>query len=51
MENVAALVADARSFRMEWEALGPMVPGLDPMQAVERLNKFQQPFEARPLLS
>ena len=49
VENVAALVADARSFRIEWEAHGPMVPGLDPMQAVERLKKFQQPFEARPV--
>lgn len=45
--DVGAFVADARSFRLEWEAHGPMVAGLDPMEAVSRLNKFQQPFEVR----
>lgn len=43
--DVAAFVQDVRSFRIEWEAYGPMVAGLDPMDAVERLQKFQQPFE------
>lgn len=43
--DVGSFVADARSFRIEWEAHGPMVPGLDPMEAVDRLKKFQQPFE------
>jgi hypothetical protein len=47
MAEVAAFVQDARSFRIEWEAYGPMVAGLDPMEAVERLQKFQQPFEVR----
>ncbi len=36
---------DAQSFRRDWEAHGPMVPGLDPMEAVDRLKKFKQMFE------
>jgi hypothetical protein len=28
-----------------------MVPGLDPMEAVDRLKKFQQMFEVRLVLS
>lgn len=38
-------MADAQAFRRDWEANGPMVPGLDPMEAVDRLKKFQQMFE------
>ena len=42
---MAGFAVDARSFRLDWEANGPMVPGLDPMAAQERLQKFQQTFE------
>ncbi len=45
VKEVAVFVTDVRSFRAEWEAKGPMVPGLDPMEAVDRLKKFQQMFE------
>lgn len=38
-------MTDAQQFRKDWEAAGPMVPGLDPMEAVDRLKKFQQMFE------
>ena len=38
-------MADAQAFRREWEAAGPMVPGLDPMEAMDRLRKYQQMFE------
>ena len=34
-----------QAFRKDWEANGPMVPGLEPMEAVDRLKKFQQLFE------
>ncbi|KAI3432720.1 hypothetical protein D9Q98_004263 [Chlorella vulgaris] len=47
LADVRALVADAVAFRADWEAAGPTVPGLDPMDASERLRKFQQLFEAR----
>ena len=40
---------DARAFRSDWQLQGPMVPGLDPMEAVDRLKKFQQLFEVRVL--
>ena len=45
VKEVAAFVGDAHAFRTEWELQGPMVPGLDPMEAVDRLKKFQQLFE------
>ena len=38
-------VVDAVAFRQDWEANGPTVPGLDPMDATDRLRKFQQLFE------
>lgn len=38
-------MSDAQAFRREWDAGGPMVPGLDPMEAMDRLRKFQQMFE------
>lgn len=40
-------VVDAVNFRKDWKDNGPMVPGLDPMDAVDRLKKFQQMFEVR----
>jgi dynein heavy chain len=45
IKEVHAFVVDAQAFRRDWEANGPMVPGLDPMEAVDRLKKFQQMFE------
>jgi hypothetical protein len=45
VREVKAFVVDAQQFRRDWEANGPMVPGLDPMDAVDRLKKFQQMFE------
>jgi len=47
IREVKAFVIDAQNFRRDWEAHGPMVPGLDPMEAVDRLKKFQQMFEVR----
>lgn len=47
VKEVAAFVQDAQAFRKDWETNGPMVPGLDPMEAVDRLKKFQQMFEVR----
>jgi hypothetical protein len=47
IREVRAFVTDAQAFRREWDAAGPMVPGLDPMEAMDRLRKFQQLFEVR----
>jgi hypothetical protein len=49
VKEVAVFVQDAQTFRKDWEANGPMVPGLDPMEAVDRLKKFQQMFEVRSM--
>jgi len=35
-----ALAADARTFRADWEACGPAVPGLEPLEAAARLRKY-----------
>ena len=45
VKEVRAFVADAQAFRRDWDAGGPMVPGLDPMEAMDRLRNFQQMFE------
>lgn len=37
--------------RHDWEANGPMVAGLDPLSAIDRLKKFQSLFEVRVILS
>ena len=50
IKEVRLFVADAQDFRQDWEANGPMVPGLDPMDAVDRLKKFQLMFEVQLLL-
>lgn len=47
IKEVKTFVVDAQMFRKDWEANGPMVPGLDPQEAVDRLRKFQQMFEVR----
>lgn len=47
IKEVKMFVGDAQTFRKEWEVQGPMVPGLDPMDAVDRLRKYQQMFEVR----
>lgn len=51
IKEVRLFVADAQDFRQDWEANGPMVPGLDPMDAVDRLKKFQLMFEVLLLCS
>ena len=45
VKEVGAFTIDARNFRADWQASGPMVPNLAPLEAVERLKKFQQLFE------
>jgi len=47
MKEVKLFIVDVCSFRQDFETNGPMVPGLDPMEAVDRLKKFQQLFDVR----
>ena len=47
VKEVATFTVDAKNFRADWEINGPMVPNLAPLEAVERLKKFQQLFEVR----
>lgn len=47
VKEVRAFVVDAKALRRDWDAAGPMVPGLDPLEAMDRLRKFQQMFEVR----
>ena len=47
VRNVKLFVADVTQLRLDYESSGPMVPGLPPMEAVERLRKFQRLYEQR----
>ena len=47
IKEVKVFVVDAAEFGKDWDANGPSVPGLDPMEAVQRLKKFQTTFAVR----
>lgn len=47
VQEVKAFVADAAAFRADWESGGPMVEGLEPTDAADRLKKYQSLFELR----
>jgi dynein heavy chain len=47
VRNVRMFVVDVAQFRSDFEANGPGVPGLPPMDANERLLKFKRLFEER----
>ena len=42
---VKTFVGGVSTFRLEFESNGPMVNGIAPMEAVERLNKYKKVFE------
>ena len=44
---VQAFITDAQQFRSDFELHGPMVPGIEPMDAYERLKKYQRLFEEK----
>lgn len=41
------LKEDVRKFRSEWETSGPMVRGISPLEAVERLRRFKEEMQLR----
>lgn len=45
MRNVKQFVMDVMSFRNDWEANGPTVPGITPMQGHERLQRFKRSYD------
>jgi dynein heavy chain len=47
VRNVKMFSVDVVQFRNDFEANGPGVPGLPPMDACERLRKFQRLYEER----
>jgi len=47
VRNIKLFAVDVIQFRNDFEANGPMVPGVAPMEADERLRKFQRLFEER----
>lgn len=38
---------DVRKFLVEWESSGPMVQGISPLEAVERLRRFKEEMQLR----
>jgi len=47
ISQVRDFVVDVTNFRNKWETEGPMVDGLDPMDASNRLNQFRPQFEVK----
>ena len=47
MSDVKVFVEDVKEFRENLVANGPMVPGIPPMEAAERLNKYKRLFSER----
>eukprot|EP00397_Hematodinium_sp_SG-2012_P000031 GEMP01000031.1.p1 GENE.GEMP01000031.1~~GEMP01000031.1.p1 ORF type:complete len:4639 (+),score=1050.01 GEMP01000031.1:391-14307(+) len=47
IQTVNNFKKDVRDFRREYEAHGPMVKGIPPREAVERLRRFKEEYEVR----
>ena len=45
--NVKDLVKDVADFRADYEKNGPMVEGISPKEAIERLKRFDEQYEVR----
>lgn len=45
--NVKELVKDVSDFRSDYEKNGPMVEGISPKEAIERLKRFDEQYEVR----
>ena len=43
--NRRQFVMDVMAFRNDWEAHGPTVPGITPMQGHERLTRFKRTYD------
>ena len=47
LKQVKLFVVDAAEFRADWDANGPMVPGVKPLDAIERLDQYKALFDVR----
>ena len=47
VKQVKSFVSEVSVFRNDWESNGPIAPGLDPMDAAERLDKFKSDFSVK----
>ena len=47
LKNIKEFTTDVSSFRIEFLKSGPMVPGVEPAEAVQRLARYQNDFEIR----
>lgn len=47
ISTISTFKKDVRDLRTLYEEKGPMVPGIEPKEAVERLKRFKEEFEVR----
>ena len=47
LKEVKLFIVDVAEFRADWDANGPMVPGIKPLDAVERLKNYKGLFDVR----
>lgn len=45
--DIKELVRDISDFRADYEKNGPMVEGISPKEAIERLKRFDEQYEVR----
>merc|ERR1719181_697704 len=45
VKNVKNFLSEVMSYRNDWEAHGPTVPGITPMQGHERLQRFKRTYD------
>jgi dynein heavy chain len=45
--DIKELVRDISDFRGDYEKNGPMVEGISPKEAIERLKRFDEQYEVR----
>jgi dynein heavy chain len=45
--KVKDLIKDVTEFRADYEKNGPMVEGISPKEAIERLKRFDEEYEVR----
>lgn len=46
-KDIKVLVKDITDFRTDYEKNGPMVEGIIPKEAIERLKRFDEQYEVR----
>lgn len=45
--NVKSFIKEVADFRKDYEAHGPMVPGIPPKEACERVNRFDTEYSVK----